>query len=196
MNSSSTELSQLLTRTPSNELFLNWTLSTSDSNSLKWTLLQLNSLNFWQELPQMNSSSTELSQLLTRTNLLPWNFPLYSLGADPTENAIFYCPVLFQACLLIRCLAIDVLLLRVLAPAGMCLPSCYLAMGLYATICSNVSEEPATPVFRSCNLKMTAADPSETSVPICKVTWHHSPEVRKYLQIKQRTSYILFEMCT
>jgi hypothetical protein len=26
-----------------------------------------------------------------------WNFPLYSLGADPTENAVFYCPVLLPS---------------------------------------------------------------------------------------------------
>jgi hypothetical protein len=42
-------------------------------NSLKWTLLQLNSLNLWQ--------------------LLPWNFPLNGLRADPTENTVFYSPL-------------------------------------------------------------------------------------------------------
>jgi hypothetical protein len=37
--------------------------------------------------------------------------------------------------MVIRCIVIDVLLLRVLAPAGMCLPSRCLSMGLYVTIC-------------------------------------------------------------
>jgi hypothetical protein len=39
-----------------------------------------------------------------------------------------------KTCLLIRCLAMDVLLFRSLTLAGMCLPSRCLAMGLYATI--------------------------------------------------------------
>jgi hypothetical protein len=39
-----------------------------------------------------------------------------------------------KACLQFRCLSTDVLLLRALAPAGMCLPSHCLAMGLYVTI--------------------------------------------------------------
>jgi hypothetical protein len=38
-----------------------------------------------------------------------------------------------EACLLIHCLAMDVVF-RALAPAGMCLPSRYLARGLYVTI--------------------------------------------------------------
>jgi hypothetical protein len=41
-----------------------------------------------------------------------------------------------EACLLIRCLAIEVLLLRALAPAGMCLPSSCLAIGLRVTVLS------------------------------------------------------------
>jgi hypothetical protein len=90
---------QFSTATLSNELFFNWTLSTSDTN--------------W---------------------LFPWNFPLCSLGADPTENTAFYCPILFWACLLIRYLATDVLLVRALAPAGKCLPSRCLATFLYVTI--------------------------------------------------------------
>jgi hypothetical protein len=28
-------------------------------------------------------------------SLLPWHFSLYSLGENPTENTVFYCPVLF-----------------------------------------------------------------------------------------------------
>jgi hypothetical protein len=36
---------------------------------------------------------------------------------------------------MIHCLAMDVLLLRALVPAGMCLPSRCLAMGVYVTVC-------------------------------------------------------------
>jgi hypothetical protein len=77
-------------------------------NYLKWTLLQLKSLNFWQ--------------------LLPWNFPLYSLGVEPTENTVFYCPVLSSAYVLIRFLAKYNILLRMLNPAVMCLLSLCLAV--------------------------------------------------------------------
>jgi hypothetical protein len=66
----------------------------------------------------------------------PWNFPLYSLGQDPKENTVFYCPVVFSVCLLIRCLTIDTLFLRPLAPARMCLLNRCLAMDLYFTILS------------------------------------------------------------
>jgi hypothetical protein len=44
--------------------------------------------------------------------------------------------VVEKACLLFRCLAMDVLFLRAYASAQMCLPSRRLAMGLYVTICS------------------------------------------------------------
>jgi hypothetical protein len=73
------------------------------------------------------------TQFSTTTNCSPWNFSLYSLGADPTENTV-YCPLLFYMYLLIHYLAIDVLLLRASAPAIMCLPSGCLAIGLYVTI--------------------------------------------------------------
>jgi hypothetical protein len=75
--------------------------------------------------------STELSQRLT-INCFSCNFPIFNLGADPMENTAFYCPVLFYACLMIRCLAIDVLLLRALATAGNLLPSRCLSLELYA----------------------------------------------------------------
>jgi hypothetical protein len=75
-------------RLPSTEL---------DNNSLKWTLLQLKSLNCWQ--------------------LLAWNFPLYSLGVEPTENTVIYCAALSSAYVQY------IPLLRMLNPAEMCLPS-------------------------------------------------------------------------
>jgi hypothetical protein len=48
-----------------------------------------------------------------------------------------------EPCLLIRCLAMDVLLLRALAPAGMCLPSRCLAVGTmsqYIFVCLGVRQ--------------------------------------------------------
>jgi hypothetical protein len=87
--------------------------------------------NSTQFLTTINSNQLFFSYTLSVSDSnqpLPWNFPLYSLEADPTENIVFYCPILFEACLLIRCLAVDVLLLRALVPAGMCLPSRCLAM--------------------------------------------------------------------
>jgi hypothetical protein len=43
----------------------------------------------WKQLTQMNSSSTELPQLLTTMGLL------YSLGPDPKKNIFFHCPIMF-----------------------------------------------------------------------------------------------------
>jgi hypothetical protein len=51
---------------------------------------------------------------------------------DQEENTA---SIFKEACLLVRCLAMGVLLLRVLAPARMCLPSRCLAIGLYVTLC-------------------------------------------------------------
>jgi hypothetical protein len=62
----------------------------------------------------------ELDPVLDNNKLLPWSFSLHNLGADPTETP----------CLLIRCLAIDALLLHKLAAAGMCSPSRCLTLGL------------------------------------------------------------------
>jgi hypothetical protein len=49
----------------------------------------------------------------------------------PTENTA---PIVKEVCLLIRCLAIDVLLFSEFACAGMCLPSRCLAMGIHVTL--------------------------------------------------------------
>jgi hypothetical protein len=66
--------------------------------------------------------------------LLPSNFPLYSLGADPTKTPSYIVTYCFRR-LLISCLAMNVLFLRSLATAGMCLPSRCLAVALYVTLC-------------------------------------------------------------
>jgi hypothetical protein len=82
-----------------------------------------------QQLTQMNSSSTEFSQLLTTNELL---CPVIAhLHGPRRKHSLSFVE---KVCLLIRCLVIDVLLLRSLAPAGMGLRSRCLAMGLYVTL--------------------------------------------------------------
>jgi hypothetical protein len=88
----------------------------------------------------MKSSSTELCKLLTTpSNDLLYSFitPRYGSGRKHRLSTAE------KACLLIRCLAMDVLLLRALAPAGMCLPSRCLAMGLNVTIFCRVCTKQA-----------------------------------------------------
>jgi hypothetical protein len=115
----------------------------------------LNSRLFWDPLKIFSTDSTE------NTRHVLSNFSLYSLGTEPTENTAFYCLVLFSSRLLIRCLAIDVRLVRSLAPAGVCLPCHCLAMSLYVTlyimsdgwICSNgrMMISRGNPKIFSCN---------------------------------------------
>jgi hypothetical protein len=50
---------------------------------------------------------------------------------DQAENSL---STVEKACLVIRCLAMDVLILRSYASVGMCLRSRCLAMGLYVTM--------------------------------------------------------------
>jgi hypothetical protein len=76
------------------------------------------------------NSSTELPQLLT-TNSNDLLRPFISPRHGPCRKHSL--SVVEKACLLIRCVAMDVMLLRVLAPARMCLPSRCLAIGLYVT---------------------------------------------------------------
>jgi hypothetical protein len=71
------------------------------------------------------------TQFLITTN---WNeilCPFITPRHGPRRK---HMPSIEKASLLIRCLAVDVLLLRAYASAGMCLPSRCLAMGLYVTI--------------------------------------------------------------
>jgi hypothetical protein len=69
-------------------------------------------------------------RLETRLDSMLLNTTLQKICTDHAENVAY---IVKEACLLIRFLAMDVLL-RALAPAGMCLPSRYLAMGLYVTL--------------------------------------------------------------
>jgi hypothetical protein len=87
------------------------TRPTSYNNWLNWTLLQLNSLKFWQ---------------LTLPN---WTL-LHNHFARSTQKTAF---LVKEVCLLIRCLAMDVLL-RVFVSSGMCLPSCCLAADIHVTV--------------------------------------------------------------
>jgi hypothetical protein len=64
--------------------------------------------------------------------------PFLSLYKPSARNTQKTQPIFEKACLLIHCLAMDVLLLRVYASAGMCLPTRCLAMGLYVTIFNSV----------------------------------------------------------
>jgi hypothetical protein len=57
---------------------------------------------------------------------------LYNHIARTTQKTVY---IVDEACLPCRCLAIDVLLPRALAPSGMCSPSRCLVMGIHVTIC-------------------------------------------------------------
>jgi hypothetical protein len=85
----------------------------------------------WQ-LTQMNLSSAELSQRLTTTNSNDLLCPFITSQHGPRSK--YSLSIVEKTCLLIRCLAMDVLLLCAYASAGMCLPNRSLAMGLYVTI--------------------------------------------------------------
>jgi hypothetical protein len=98
------------------------------SSQSPWTAIYRTGLNSRQQLSQMNSSLTELFQLLTATNSNNRSCPIITPPHGPFRKHSF------SAFLLIRCLAMDVLLLRALAPAGICLPSRCLALCLYVTI--------------------------------------------------------------
>jgi heme/copper-type cytochrome/quinol oxidase subunit 4 len=72
----------------------------------------------------------------TSDNSLQWpSLSVYNPSARTTQKTQ---PILGDACLLIRCLAIDVLLLCALAPSGMCLASRCLAMGTHDSVWSEV----------------------------------------------------------
>jgi hypothetical protein len=91
------------------------------------------SLNSCGNSPYVTSSLTRrwVCLLWSFCSMLP-NNSLLPLCTAHTENTA---SVVKKACLLIRCVTIDVLLLHALAPAGMCLPSRCLAMGIHVTIC-------------------------------------------------------------
>jgi hypothetical protein len=78
-------------------------------------------------LSRLRLPSPELDLVIDNISLNFWQ----KLTRDHAENIA---SIVGEACLLIRCLATDVLLMRTLASAGMCLPSRCIAMGLYVTI--------------------------------------------------------------
>jgi hypothetical protein len=87
-------------------------------------------LSSWQFI-QMHSPSTEVFELLTTKS----NFPLCPFVTPRHGSRRKYSlSIVEKACLLIGYLAMDVLLLGALKPAGMGLPSRCLGMGLYVAI--------------------------------------------------------------
>jgi hypothetical protein len=78
----------------------------------------------------MNSSSTELTQLLTATNSSLGISRYIASGRTPRKTRSSVVPYCFRRVHL----SVDVLLLRALAPTGMCLARRCLAMDLYITI--------------------------------------------------------------
>jgi hypothetical protein len=113
-----TDLSVSLQLQITHEVFLSQSESfIAISSQSPWTAIFRTRPNSWQQLSV---------SLLTRLNT-----SLQPLCTDHAENTA---SILKEACLLIRCLGVDVLLLRALAPAAMCLPSRCLAVDLYITI--------------------------------------------------------------
>jgi hypothetical protein len=80
-------------------------------------------LVFWQAGVSKPNSGLSTTVLYCLT--LPYNH----FFTDHAENTAY----IFEACLLRRCLAVDVLSSRVLVPVGMCLPSLCLARGIHVT---------------------------------------------------------------
>jgi hypothetical protein len=82
--------------------------------------------------PELDPTRTilQLNSLTTNSNDPPCPFTTPRHGPRRKH----YLSIVEETCLLLRCLAIDVLLLRASASAGMCLPSRCLAMALYVTI--------------------------------------------------------------
>jgi hypothetical protein len=82
----------------------------------------------------MNSSSTELSQLLTTSNCSLETHRYVASGRTPRKTPSSINPYYFRRILLNRCLTIDALLLRALAAAVICLPSRCLAMDTHTLL--------------------------------------------------------------
>jgi hypothetical protein len=112
-----------------------------------WLWWWRNRRNDWQGKPKYSERTCPSAALCTTNpTCCPYANPGRRSG-KPASNRLSYGTALAsrytyyaipaiveKASLLIRCLAIDVLLLRAYASAGMCLPSRCLAMGLYVTI--------------------------------------------------------------
>jgi hypothetical protein len=93
--------------------------------------LSLFSTQFNSCVPKLISRQAGVPKLYSSFHSMPLNTSLWPLYTDHAENTAF---IVKEGCLPICCLAVAVLLLRVLTPAGMCLPSRYLAMGIHVTI--------------------------------------------------------------
>jgi hypothetical protein len=101
----------------------------SQPNSFLAIILQL-SIQFSSSAPKLISRQTGVAQLdATQLTQTMFFVSLKPLGTDDAEHSLS----IEKACLLIRCLAMDVVLLRAYGSAGMCLPSRCLVMNLYNT---------------------------------------------------------------
>jgi hypothetical protein len=83
-------------------------------------------------LDHLRLPSPELNPILDSNNFKRPSLSLYNPSARTTQKTQL--SIIDEACLLIPCLAVDVLLLLAYASSGMCLPSRCLAMGLFVTI--------------------------------------------------------------
>jgi hypothetical protein len=84
-------------------------------------------------LNHLTLPSPELDPFPDNSTLKRPSLFLYNpLGRDDSENIASL--LLRRLVLLIRCLAMGILLMRALVPAGMCLPSRCVAIGLYITL--------------------------------------------------------------
>jgi hypothetical protein len=88
---------------------------------------QLNSIP--SSSPGRLASRTRLCSRLDYSSILPNTFKW--LCTDQAQNTA---SVVKEACLLIHCLAMGVILLRALAPAGRCLPNRCLAICIHVTV--------------------------------------------------------------
>jgi hypothetical protein len=87
-------------------------------------------------------NSTQFSKTHSNDLLFPFITPRHGRRRKHSLS------VVEKACLLIRCLAMDILLLRVYTSAVMCLPSLCIAMGIYVTL-YNIQE----PIMRKPRIK-------------------------------------------
>jgi hypothetical protein len=121
------------TRVPQSWLVVSWQ-SITDSLSLQITYeVFFSQPNYF--LPLFCSS--QFRRLNSVPLLLSWQAGVPKLNSTLstcTAYAENTASIIKEVCLLIRCLAIGVLLLRAFACAGICLPSCCLAMGIHAIV--------------------------------------------------------------
>jgi hypothetical protein len=106
--------------------------------SIQFLCTQAHTPKYWRPKTRLFTSDNNWPSMLLNTSLEPLctdhaENPLYNHFALTTQKKV-PASIVKEACLLIRWLAICVLLLRLLAPTGMCLPGRCLAMSVYVTL--------------------------------------------------------------